>query len=199
MEKMAKSYKEPIKLKIKLCLLGDGAVGKTSLMERYVTNTYRKEYLPTIGVRTSKKRIIINDSDQQRKYHIDLYIWDIMGQISFRKILHPTYLKGASGALMICDLTRRETLEHLDDWVDSLFSEWRLVPMVFVANKSDLRDSFEFRIREMESFASTFESQSFITSAKSGNNIDQAFTTLGTAILKNKNIPVNDTPIYNTY
>lgn len=194
MEEMAKLDEKPIKLKIKLCLLGDGAVGKTSLMERYVANTYRKDYLPTIGVRTSKKRVIINDSDQQRKYHIDLYIWDIMGQISFRKILHPTYLKGASGALMICDLTRRETLENLDDWIDSLLSEWRLIPMVFLANKGDLQDSFEFGIKEIKSYAKTYESHSFITSAKTGNNIDEAFTTLGKIILKDRYIRSEDNP-----
>lgn len=190
MEKMTKSDSKSPKLKIKVCLLGDGAVGKTSLMDRYVNNTFRKEYLPTIGTKTSKKSITITNPRKQRTYNIDFYIWDIMGQISFRKILHPAYLKGARGALMICDLTRRKTLENLDDWIDSLLSEWRLVPMVFVGNKSDLQDSFEFSKKEMESYASSFESQSFITSAKTGINIDKTFATLGRNILKDMNIDI---------
>lgn len=93
---------------------------------------------------------------------------------------------------MICDLTRRETLENLDDWIDSLQSEWRSVPLVFVANKSDLHDSFEFGVRELERFASAFESHSFVTSAKTGNNIEQVFTALGRAILEEESILITD-------
>ncbi len=128
---------ETINLKMKVCLLGDGAVGKTSLIRRFVDNMFNEDYLLTIGTRTSKKKVIIKKPELDKEFHITFIVWDIMGQISFRKLLHPTYLKGAKGALLVCDLTRKETLEHLDDWIDSLYVEGRVMPSIFIANKSD--------------------------------------------------------------
>lgn len=172
------------KMKVKICLLGNGAVGKTNIVGRYVENTFSENYLPTIGTRTSKKSVIINDPETQKDIGIDFIIWDIMGQGSFRKVLHPTYLAGAKGALMVCDLTRRETFEDLDYWIYTLLEEWQLVPMVFIANKSDLKGSAEIKARELRSLASTYESPFFTTSAKSGDNIEEMFRTLAKEIIK---------------
>lgn len=172
------------KMKVKICLLGNGAVGKTSIVGRYVKNTFSEKYLPTIGTRTSKKTIVIKDPETKKDVSFDFIIWDIMGQGSFRKLLHPAYLKGAKGAVLVCDLTRRETFEDLDYWIYTLLEEWQLVPMVFVANKNDLKESSEFKVREMESLATTYESSFFATSAKSGENIEEMFISLGHEILK---------------
>ena len=173
------------KVKVKICLLGNGAVGKTSIVGQYVKNSFSKNYLPTIGTRTSKKSIIIKDPETQKDISFDFIIWDIMGQGSFRKVLHPTYLAGAKGAVMVCDLTRRETFEDLDYWIYTLLEEWQLVPMVFVANKNDLKDSIELNIREMENLAATYDSSFYTTSAKSGDNVEDLFKSLGHEILKN--------------
>jgi small GTP-binding protein len=169
---------------LKICLLGDGAVGKTCLIQRFVKNIFREDYIPTIGTRTSRKKIIIEKPELQKNFNLDLIIWDILGQISLRKRLHPTYLKGAKGAFLVCDLTRGETLEHLDDWVDSLSSEWRMVPSVFVANKSDLGNEYEFGKKEIDSIASTYDSNFYTTSAKTGENVENAFTSLGEKIIE---------------
>jgi small GTP-binding protein len=171
--------------KLKVCLLGDSVVGKTSLIRRFVENTFVDDYLTTIGTRTSKKRIIIKKSDPERTYYLTLLIWDIMGQINFRKLLHPAYLKGAKGAILVCDVTRKATLDHLDDWVDSLYSIWCEIPCVFIANKSDLSDHFKFGANELKSIASTYESPFFITSAKTGDNVENAFRALGEKIIEN--------------
>ncbi len=171
-------------MKAKICLLGNGSVGKTSIIGRYVKNTFSENYLPTIGIRTSKKNVIVNSPESQQDINLDFIIWDIMGQVSFRKILHSAYLTGAKGAVMVCDLTRRETLEDLDYWIYSLLEEWQLVPMIFVANKNDLNDSAEIKARELESLASTYDSPFFTTSAKSGDNIEDIFQTLGKEIIK---------------
>ena len=171
-------------MKAKVCLLGEGSVGKTSIIGRYVENTFSENYLPTIGIRTSKKNVIVNSPESQQDINLDFIIWDIMGQVSFRKILHPAYLRGAKAAVMVCDLTRRETYENLDYWIHSLLEEWQLVPMIFVANKSDLNDSFEIKTRELVSLASSYDSPFFTTSAKSGNNIEDMFKTLGKEIIK---------------
>ena len=174
---------ETINLKMKVCLLGDGAVGKTSLIRRFVDNMFNEDYLLTIGTRTSKKNVIIKKPEFEKEFHITFIIWDIMGQISFRKLLHPTYLKGAKGALLVCDLTRKETLEHLDDWIDSLYVEGRVMPSIFVANKSDMGAEQTFGVDEMESVASAYDSPYFVTSAKTGVNVEDAFKTLGERII----------------
>ncbi len=175
---------QPITLKIKVCLLGDGAVGKTSLIRRYVENMFTDDYLLTIGTRTSKKKVIIKKPELQKDFYLTLIIWDIMGQISFRKLLHPSYLKGAKGALLVCDLTRNETLEHLDDWIDSLYVEGHVMPSVFVANKSDLEGQTEFGLAEVEKVASANDSPFFTTSAKTGENVENAFKVLGEKIIE---------------
>jgi small GTP-binding protein len=174
---------QPVNLKIKVCLLGDGAVGKTSLIRRFVENMFTEDYLLTIGTRTSKKRLVIKKPELQRDFYLTLIIWDIMGQISFRKLLHPTYLKGAKGALLVCDLTRSETLEHLDDWIDALYVEGRVMPSVFVANKSDLEEQHDFQTSDLENIASAYDSPHFLASAKTGLNVENAFKALGEKII----------------
>lgn len=174
---------EIVNLKIKVCLLGDGAVGKTSLIRRFVDNMFNEDYLLTIGTRTSKKKVIIKKPELDKEYHITFIVWDIMGQISFRKLLHPTYLKGAKGALLVCDLTRKETLEHLDDWIDSLYVEGRVMPSIFVANKSDRRVEQTFGVDEIKSVAAAYDSPYFMASAKTGMNVEDAFKTLGEQII----------------
>jgi len=174
---------QPVNLKLKVCLLGDGAVGKTSLIRRFVENVFTEDYLLTIGTRTSKKRLVIKKPELKMDFYITLIIWDIMGQVSFRKLLHPTYLRGAKGALLVCDLTRRETLEHLDDWIDSLYVEGRVMPSVFCGNKIDLEDQMNFEGAELENIASAYDSPHFLSSAKTGENVDNAFQILGEKII----------------
>ena len=134
------SIEKPVSMKLKVCLLGDGAVGKTSLIRRFVKNMFTDDYLITVGTKTCKKHLIIKKTEFKRDIHLTLIIWDLMGQVSFRKLLHPNFLRGAKGAMVVCDLTREETLDHLDDWIDTLYVEGRAMPSVFVANKSDLGD-----------------------------------------------------------
>jgi len=103
--------KPPLSLKLKVCLLGDGAVGKTSLIDRFVDNNFSEEYLLTVGTRTSKKEILIRNPQLNRDIHLTLIIWDIMGQTS-TKLSPESAFYGTKGALITCDLTRRETLER---------------------------------------------------------------------------------------
>ena len=175
---------KPVNMKLKVCLLGDAAVGKTSLIRRFAEDIFTDDYLLTIGTKTYKKRFLIKKPHLQRDFYLTFVIWDIMGQISFRKLLHPNYLKGAKGAVVLCDLTRRETLEHLDDWIDTLYVEGRAMPSVFVANKGDLTDQFEFGAKEIEKIASIYDSPYFITSAKTGENVENAFQALGEKIIE---------------
>jgi small GTP-binding protein len=172
-------------IKLKICVLGDSSVGKTSLVQRVVDNTFSDNYIPTIGTTTSKKNLVIKRPELHMEFTIDLMIWDIMGHISFKKLLHPTYMYGANGAILVCDLTNWETLGNLDDWMDSLITECGAVPSIFVANKDDLKDNFQFGIGEVEGMAESYDSNFFLTSAKTGNNVENAFRALGEKIVNN--------------
>jgi small GTP-binding protein len=171
-------------LKIKLCLLGDGAVGKTSLIDKYVENSFSEEYLLTVGTRTSKKKIMIRNPNLNKDIHLTLIIWDIMGQYSFRKVLHSTFLKGAKGAMIVCDLTRKETLENLDRWVDTLFVEGQVMPFIVIANKNDLKNKHEFNVSDVNKISSAYLTTTLTTSAKTGENVENAFKLLGEKIIE---------------
>jgi GTPase SAR1 family protein len=85
---------------------------------------------------------------------------------------------------LVCDLTRKETLEHLDDWIDSLYVEGKVVPSVFVGNKCDLEEQRAFGKAELESVASAYDSPLYVTSAKIGDYVEDAFRTLTESIIK---------------
>ena len=179
------SLNRPVNMRFKICLLGDGAVGKTSLVRRFVKNMFTDDYIITVGTKTSKKKLIIKRPEFNRIFYLTLMIWDVMGQRRFRRLLHPNYLKGAKGAILVCDLTRMDTLEHLDEWLDILNVEGKALPSVFVANKTDLGDRSAFGQSEMKSVASAYGFPFSLTSAKTGENVENAFYTLGEKIIEN--------------
>jgi small GTP-binding protein len=91
---------------IKLCLLGDGAVGKTSLVRRFVFDVFDDKYLMSFGTKVVKKEIKVGDTE------LDMMIWDILGQRT-KDVLHAAYYRGATGALAVCDFTRPDTMKNL--------------------------------------------------------------------------------------
>jgi len=102
-------------LKSKICLLGEKAVGKTSLVRRYVLNMFDDHYITTIGTKVSKKEVRVFQPEKDRVVDVDMTIWDIMGEKGFRELLREAYFYGANGILAVCDSTRRRTLDDLDD------------------------------------------------------------------------------------
>jgi small GTP-binding protein len=162
----------------KICLLGEPSVGKTSLIRRFVLRRFDEKYISTLGTSVSKKTIPI----PQLKTEVQLLIWDVSGQKEFKRI-HSAALNGAKGALIVCDCTRRETLESLEKWVGSLRSVSGDVPVVFLANKSDLRDQQKIWDEDMENLAARYDSPFAFTSAKTGDNVQGAFQILGEAML----------------
>lgn len=176
---------ELVKMRLKFCLLGDGAVGKTSLANRFVDNTFNEKYLPTIGTNVSTKKIVVKRPDLDKTFEIEAVIWDILGQLGYRKLLHAAYLRGAIGAILVCDLTRRETLENLDNWIDSLYSEWRWVPSIIVANKTDLAEETEFHYEDIKKIAKYFDFPFFKSSARTGENVKGIFNALAEEVIYN--------------
>jgi small GTP-binding protein len=165
-------------LKTKLCLVGEKAVGKTSLIRRFVTDTFDDKYLTTIGTKVSKKEIDLERPEEGLTVHMDMTIWDIMGEKGFRELLKEAYFFGANGILAVADVTRRRTLEELDDWIDGVLKVVGRVPILIAMNKTDLEDMLEVSPAEVDRFAEAFDCPVQYTSAKTGDAVEDAFRTL---------------------
>lgn len=157
----------------KICLLGGFAVGKTSLVSRFVHSMFSDRYLTTIGVKIEKKTVDLGT------HHVDLIIWDIYGEDDFQK-LRLSYLRGASGYLLVMDGTRRATLDTAVALQASAEQAIGPVPFVLVVNKSDLTDRWEIDDVTLEE-CSRRGWPVIRTSAKTGEGVEQAFAMLAKA------------------
>lgn len=172
-------------LKSKVCLVGEKAVGKTSLVRRFVMNMFDEQYVTTIGTRVSKKEVHVSMPDVARSVQVDLMIWDIMGEKGFRELLKDAYFYGANGILAVADVTRRRTLDDLDDWIDSVEQIVGKVPTIIVVNKTDLSNA-QFRERDVAQFAKAYGSEFFLTSAKTGEHVEAAFARLAALVVEHQ-------------
>jgi len=164
--------------KLKICLVGDVGVGKTSLITRYVLDVFDDKYIATIGTKVTKKEIEVKDPKTGAPQKIVLLIWDIMGQPSFREVLREAYFYGVEGAIAVCDVTSKESLGELRYWIKAMTATTGKVPIVFLGNKCDLRDETRVPYQDIEVFAKKHESPAMLTSAKTGYNVEQAFISL---------------------
>jgi len=167
------------RLKSKVCLVGEKAVGKTSLIRRYVINMFDEQYLTTIGTRVTKKELRLVMPGHDLVVDLDMTIWDIMGEKGFRELLKDAYFYGTNGVLAVADLTRRRTLDDLDDWVDGVEHEVGKVPVVIAVNKADLTSGVQFDADDVAQFARAYNAEFFLTSAKTGEHVEDAFRRLG--------------------
>jgi small GTP-binding protein len=144
---------------VKICLLGEASVGKTSLVYRFVENRFRDNY-----------------------GEVSAQIWDLGGQESFRS-LRNLYLEGANGALVIYDVTNEKSFERLNEWIESFKNSRGDEPLLLIGNKVDLEDKIVVEREEGEEFANKFGMDFIITSAKTGRNVEDAFENLILTIL----------------
>jgi small GTP-binding protein len=159
----------------KVSLLGEGAVGKTALIQRFVYNTFTENYIQTIGARISKKSVVLDDCE------VVLLIWDILGQ-RYHDALHEGHYSGTQGAMFVFDLTRRDTFEKLPSWIESLKKVVGDVPSIILANKSDL-PNWMVRPEEIEEFSLKYNMPYYITSARTGSNVDEAFKRIASLLI----------------
>lgn len=157
----------PDKYILKLCLLGDGAVGKTSLVRRFVFDAFDDKYLMSFGTKVTKKVVDFDDVE------VDLMIWDILGQKT-QKTLHAAYYRGAAGALAVCDYTRPDTMQSLSSWVDGFVSVVGDMPITILVNKSDLDKAYS--LDDVKAFAESIGAAVLETSARTGENVEEAFS-----------------------
>lgn len=166
--------KEPLKAKV--LLLGDGAVGKTTLIRRFVVDKYSDEYITTIGTKVTRKDVTVGR--EPNEVDVVMQIWDVLGQRGYGGVQEAA-VKGAQAVLFVYDLTREDTRRSVEEyWMPMV---WRLagrIPMVLVGNKVDL---VEDRIRPEEYayyLSQKYETPALITSAKTGEKVEAAFHTL---------------------
>ena len=172
-------------LKAKICLVGEAAVGKTSLIRRFVQSQFSDYYLTTIGVKVSKKRLDVRVPEEERPALLEVAVWDVMGQPQFRELLQEAYFAGVSGIIGVADLTRPDTLQALYEWIDRVDRVTSQAPVVIAGNKADLLKNAHFTEVEveMEALARSFRADWRLTSAKTGNHVEEVFQLLGARIV----------------
>lgn len=159
----------------KICLLGGFGVGKTSLVAQFVHSIFSDKYLTTIGVKIEKKGVAVDQTQ------VELVIWDIYGHDDFQK-MRVSYLRGASGYLLVADGTRRATLETVDELQRLAEDALGRVPFVLAVNKADLRDQWQIDAAAIEERRRAGW-HVVETSAKTGDMVEGAFSTLARDML----------------
>ena len=169
-----------MEIKKKFLLLGDGAVGKTSLVKRFVLDEFDDRYITTIGAKVTKKEIPFKLKGNP--VVLSMMLWDVLGQQGYTRIQRATF-SGADGALLVCDVTRKGTLDSLDTyWLPLLEEVAGRVPVVVLANKADISRR-EITPEHLFEVAERYNTNFFFTSAKTGMNVNLAFYKLAYYVL----------------
>ncbi|MFX1240630.1 MAG: Rab family GTPase [Promethearchaeota archaeon] len=167
---------------LKIIVIGPGGVGKSSIIRRFVKNEFSFDYMFTIGVEINSKLV-----EFEKDSFALLTIWDIGGQKRF-KILRRNFYEGTYGALVVFDLSRPQTFSKMKEWISDLnvIIEEK-VPIVILGNKSDLVPKIgeSFDQNEINHFVEKLDYSYLESSAKTGENIQEAFTQLTRLIVKN--------------
>lgn len=155
----------------KICMIGAFAVGKTSLVSRFVKSIFSEKYLTTVGVKIDKK--LLNIGAQE----MTLILWDLAGEDEFLQ-LRMSYLRGSAGYFLVADGTRRATLDKAMELQQRAENEIGRAPFILLINKADLKSEWE--IQDWEIAALTEKGWAVLeTSAKTGANVEEAFQSIG--------------------
>ncbi|MCF2145069.1 GTP-binding protein [Desmonostoc muscorum LEGE 12446] len=168
----------------KICLFGDFGVGKTSLIRQFVESQFSDEYLSTVGVKISRKLLNLSKNDQNNEQNLQLLIWDIEGSNKFKAVAK-NYFQGSKGAVIVGDVTQPETLNHLREHIQAFLAVNPQSYIVVALNKSDMiAPEYLENIRKIYQFSNqTNILETYITSAKTGNNVNEIFQTLATHLI----------------
>jgi small GTP-binding protein len=189
---------EQFPLSIRLLTLGNGAAGKSSLINQYTTNEFDPLYPSTIGIDFRIKSV------ELQGIRLNIQIWDTAGQERFRTITR-NYFRGAMGILLMYSITDKETFDNLERWHrDILFYAEDEIPIALIGTKSDLETQRQVSREEGEKFAADKGLLFFETSAKTGSNVAEAIEALATVVLQKEMVrkleksiniaPVDDQP-----
>jgi small GTP-binding protein len=162
----------------KICMVGAFAVGKTSLVRRFVKSIFDERYLTTVGVKIDKKILRIRDTD------VMIMLWDLEGQDSFHNV-RTSYMRGASGYFVVADGTDRNTLDIAADLQRTVEQTIGKVPFLLVLNKADLTESWEVVDDDLQALSNAGVDVR-LTSAKTGEGVEQAFQALAERMVDDK-------------
>ena len=166
----------------KVIVLGDPAVGKTSLLANFATNKFEEKYLPTVGVSILKEPIELEDKDAT----VNLMFWDIAGQPQFY-MLHRPYFNGADGILLVFDITRSSTFSNVNNWYSAAVKYGLSgVPKILVGNKVDLKEERKIILPMAEHLSEKLNAPYYETSALSGENVKVMFQKIADLVYKSK-------------
>jgi small GTP-binding protein len=181
-EEESRSGREIVLVK-KVCTLGEPAVGKTSLIRRFVYDVFDDKYIETIGAKVTKKTMRIRYIPTGQTFQLRMMIWDIAGHGAL-DFVKPSYYRDAEGALIVCDLTRKLTMNKIPAWIDSFFSVTQKVPLVLIGNKNDLVDQQEATPQDLSQLAAQYHCPYITTSAKTGDYVEGAFRGMGLSLIQ---------------
>merc|ERR1719215_2100419 len=165
---------------IKLLLLGDSAVGKSSLLVRFSEDIFDENFVLTIGVDFKWKQVERNGAK------LKIQVWDTAGQERFRTIT-PAYYRAAMGVVFVYDITDRVTYDRVEFWFSQMETHGDpKVARILVGNKSDLAEHRAVTTQEGEALAARFGMKFFETSAKEGNSVEDAFLTTADEVVEKR-------------
>ena len=177
----------------KVCIYGDPNVGKTSLVRRFVSGKYEDKYISTLGTVISKKYIIEPNTD----INMTMMLWDVSGQREFQRI-HAAAFKNATAGFVVCDMTRPDTVSCLPDWVTN-FREHAGpdAPVSILVNKTDLGQNKKV-IDAIQASVESLGLPVYKTSAKTGDNVERAFSEMASHIINNNQNELKDETMHNS-
>lgn len=172
----------------KVCLFGDGGVGKTTLINRYLTGVFKTDSTITIGVDFHVKKVDVNEKK------VSLQIWDFAGEERFRFLL-PKYVAGASAGIFMYDITRYSSLKNFDDWLE-IFKNGFInsdhntqLPVIMVGGKLDLQYKRAVSSKEAFELARKYNIYGFVEcSSKDGRNVEAIFYETAKLMLQRANL-----------
>lgn len=165
----------------KVCMLGGFAVGKTSLVRRFISNVFSERYQTTIGVTVEKKTVPINNQE------VMLMLWDLYGEDEFQRV-RDSYLRGSSAYILVMDGTRRATLDTAVALQQTAVRTVGPVPFVSIINKADVRSEWEIDERAIEQLRARGWSVLY-GSAKLGHGVEELFAMLAARIVSDSPLP----------
>ena len=170
----------------KVLLIGNSDVGKSSIILRYVDETWTDVFVPTIGVDFKVKTLKVDNKQ------VKMQIWDTAGQERFRTVVS-SYFRGSHGLFLIYDITNRDSFKNLENWLKEIEGEAsEKVLKILIGNKCDLEEDRDIKYEEGQAFANRNGMQFMETSAKANTNINEAFEALAKLMIKftsENNIP----------
>lgn len=162
----------------KVVLVGDFGTGKSSLVRRYVDNTFSEDYISSIGVSISRKQLSTQVSNTT------MMLWDIEGKTDFKPIFKQ-YLLGAKAFVVVADLTREKTLESIKEHIQLCEDTVPGLPICIALNKSDIK-SVNYNPQELKALSSNII-KVYTTSAKSGDTVNEMFCALNEEVIERNN------------